>query len=315
MVLRHLLRDPRRTHRVALDDLDLVVLFELLRKTQPDVAAAGDHDAPHRFLALAHLAHHQADVLGGGEEEHLVAGLDHGVALRAQAPPGPVDRDHARVDVRKVLADVAQLLSDQQPALHGAHSYQPDAAAREVDDLQRTWIADQAPDVRGDQLLGTDVHVDGEAAAVGRRSVRRRYEEIGAAREVRGTDARNARRRAVERPRHVAGDHVDLVAVGQRDQHVGARGAGLLERAWARGIAAYGAYVEPVLQVAQHVVIDIHNGDVVGFLAGEMVSRGPADLAGAEDDDLHGWSPSGRRRPLFPDCSPLIRSRGWRNPS
>ena len=143
----------------------------------------------------------------------------------------------------------------------------------------------------GDELLGAHVHVDGEAAAGGRGAVLRRYEELGAAREVRGADARDPGRRAKQRPRDLAGDHVDFVAVGQRDQHVGARGAGLLERARARGIAADGADVEAVLQVAQHVVVDVDDGDVVGFLAGEVIGRGPADLAGAEDDDLHGWRP------------------------
>ena len=66
----------------------------------------------------------------------------------AQAAARAVDGDDARVDVGQVLADVAQLLSDQQPALHRAHADQAHAAIREVDDLQRARIADQPVDVR-----------------------------------------------------------------------------------------------------------------------------------------------------------------------
>ena len=57
--------------------------FEPARERQADVAAAGDHHAPRRRLFLAHLAHELADVVARGEEEHLVALLDDGVAFRA----------------------------------------------------------------------------------------------------------------------------------------------------------------------------------------------------------------------------------------
>jgi hypothetical protein len=210
------------------------------------------------------------------------------IAVGAQAAARAVDGDHARVGVRQVLAHVAQLLTHQQAALHRAQADEPHAAAGEVDDLQGAGIADQPPDVSGHELLGTHVHVDGEAGARRGHAVLRRHEELGAGGEVRRAYPRDAGRRAEQRPRDVAGHHVDLVAVGQRHQHVGAGGASLLERARARRIAAHRANVEPVLQVAQQLVIDVDDRDVVGFLAGEMVGRGPAHLAGAEDDYFHG---------------------------
>ena len=63
----------RARARVALDQLHLVALLERLRQAEADVAAAGDDDAARRVIAVAHLGHDAADVVAGGEEEHLVA--------------------------------------------------------------------------------------------------------------------------------------------------------------------------------------------------------------------------------------------------
>ena len=56
-------------------------LLQSLRQAEADVAAAGDHDAPHRILEPSHLVHHQLDVLARGDEEHFVALLDDRVAV------------------------------------------------------------------------------------------------------------------------------------------------------------------------------------------------------------------------------------------
>ena len=60
-----------------------------------------------------------------------------------------------------------------------------------------------------------------------------------------------------------------------------------LEHAGIRGVARHGADVEAVLQVAQDLVVRVDDGDFVGLLAGQVVRGRAADLAGAEDDDLH----------------------------
>ena len=167
------LGDAPRAGRVALDELDLVAVLDALREPQADVAAARDHDALHRVLDAAQLAHDLAHVLGGGDEEHLVVVLDHRVALGRDAAAVAVDRDDARVDVRQVLAQGAQLLADQRAAADRLDPDQPHAAVGEVEHLQRARVADQPLDVLGDQLLGADVDVHREASAVRRRSVRR----------------------------------------------------------------------------------------------------------------------------------------------
>ena len=61
-------------------------------------------------------------------------------------------------------------------------------------------------------------------------------------------------------------------------------GAGRFERARTRGVALHGADVDAVLQVAQQALVEVDDGDVVRFFAGQVVRRGPADLAGPEDD-------------------------------
>ena len=50
-------------------------------------------------------------------------------------------------------------------------------------------------------------------------------------------------------------------------EDVGLGGAGGLEHRRVGGVAGHGAHVEPVLQVAQHVLVDVDHGDFVGLLA------------------------------------------------
>ena len=44
------------------------------------------------------------------------------------------------------------------------------------------------------------------------------------------------------------------------------------------------ADVDAILQVAQHALVEVDDGDFVRFFAGEVIRRGPANLAGPEDD-------------------------------
>ena len=91
----------------------------------------------------------------------------------------------------------------------------------------------------------------------------------------------------IQREGHLARHHVDFVAVGQRDDDVGLRRAGRFQHRRIGGVARHGADVEAVLQVAQDLLVDVDDGDLVRFLAREMMGCRAADLAGAEDDDFH----------------------------
>ena len=162
------------------------------------------------------------------------------------------------------------------------HADQAHAAVGEIEHLQRARILDQPHDVLGDELLGTDRHVDGEGAVLVR-------EQLGVACEIGRADARDARRVLVEQaPRDLARDHVHFVAVGERDEDVGLARAGRLQDARLRAAADDRADVDAILQVAQQLVVDVDDGDFVRFFAREVIGGGAADLAGAQDDYFHG---------------------------
>ena len=85
---------------------------------------------------------------------------------------------------------------------------------------------------------------------------------------------------------HLAGDHVDFVAIGDGHQQVGIFGTGLAQHRWKGGMAGHRTDVQTLAQLAQALVIGIHHGDVVG-LAGQLLGEIAADLASAEDKDVH----------------------------
>ena len=62
---------------------------------------------------------------------------------------------------------------------------------------------------------------------------------------------------------------------------------GGLENARARRIAVHRANVEPILQIAQDLLVRVDDGDVVRLFAREVICRRAADLSGAQNDDFH----------------------------
>ena len=148
----------------------------------------------------------------------------------------------------------------------------------EIQHLQSAGIADQPLDVFGDELLRADEHIDRDRFFA---------EELRAARVFGGADARDLGRRAKQRVGHFAGHHVHFVAARERDDDVGFGDSGGLEHGRIGGVAGDGADVEAILQVAQRLFVGVDDGDFVGLLAGEVRCGGAADLARAEDDDLH----------------------------
>jgi len=222
----------------------------------------------------------------GGNEEHLVIGFDHRIALRHDRPVAAEDRRHAGIHVGHVLTQLAQLLADQRAAVVGAHRHQLRLALGEVDNLQGAGVFDQALDVVGHHLFRADQYVDRDRLVV----------EQAAARQVGGFAHSGDFGRGVEQGiGHLAGDHVDLVAVGDRYQHVGIVGTGLAQHGGEGAATDNGADIQAVAQVAQALGIGIDHGDVVGF-PGQVFGERAADLAGTEDDDLHKRSLTARRR-------------------
>src|SRR5262249_5139363 len=78
------------------------------------------------------------------------------------------------------------------------------------------------------------------------------------------------------------------------------------------GIAGDGADIEAVLQVAQHLLVLVHDGHLVRLFAREVIGRGTPDLTGPQNDDLHR---SGSRLAyctishFVPCCSKLTSTR------
>ena len=89
---------------------------------------------------------------------------------------------------------------------------------------------------------------------------------------------------------HLAGDHVGLVAVGHRHQHVGIVGTGLTQYRGQRAAALHGADIQAIAEVAQALAVGVDHGDVVG-LAGQVFRQRAADLPCTEDDDFHPVTP------------------------
>jgi len=70
--------------------------------------------------------------------------------------------------------------------------------------------------------------------------------------------------RAIQRVSDAAGHHVHFVRAGQRYQDVGFGNACGFQHRRMRGTAGNRAHIEAVLQIAQHVLVGVDDGDVVG---------------------------------------------------
>ncbi|MCY1213466.1 hypothetical protein D9M72_252470 [compost metagenome] len=263
--------------RVHFDDLHLVTALDGFGQALADVAATGDHHALVAVFQAAQLAHHRANVPLGGDEEDFVVGLDHGVALGQDRPVAAEDGGHAGVHVGHVLADLAQLLAHQRPAVIGLDPHQLGLAFGEVDHLQGAGIFDQALDVIGHHLLGADQHVHRNGFVV---------EQAGAGQVGRFAYPGDLGRGVEEGVGHLAGDHVHFVAIGHRHQHVGIVGTCLAQHGGEGAAALHGTDVEAVAEVAQAVAVGVHHRDVIGFPR-EVFGQGATHLARAENDDLH----------------------------
>ena len=272
------LRYPPRAARIALDELHLVGFLERLGEPETDVAAARDDDPLDRVVLLAHLVHDAADVVAGREEKDLVAVLDDRIALGADAAALAIDRHDAGVELAQMLGQLAQTVADQVATFQRAYTDQAHFAVGEFEDLQRAGIADQALDILGDELLGADEDVHGQGFIA---------EKLRPARVFGRADACDFRRRAEQGEGHLARHHVDFVAVGERDDDIGLGRAGRLQHGRVGGVSRHRADIEPVLEIAQDLLIEVDDSDFVRFFAREVVGCGPADLAGPENDNFH----------------------------
>ena len=169
-------------------------------------------------------------------------------------------------------------MTHYRAAMIGSHCYQLYAAIGKIQYLKGARVGNQLSNVLGDQLFGTNNHINRNMVA---------SEQLFLVSEViRGTHPRYLGGRVEQGVCYLAGHHVDFVGVGHRNQHIGVFCACLVERIGMRGAAGDGADIESVLQGAQFRAIRIDHGNVV-LLAGEMLRQSAADLAGAENNNFH----------------------------
>jgi hypothetical protein len=214
------------------------------------------------------------------------------------------DGGNPGVDVGQALGNGLQGLADQQAAFEGADGDHRHHAVGELEHLQGFGELDELADVVGDDLLGADRVIDGEVGVV---------EELGVVLVVGGAQAGDAGRDVEQGLGDPAGAQVGLVGLGDGDQQVGVGGAGAVEDGRRGGVAGDDPQVETLLQVGEAFAVVVDDGDVVGLRDEALGHRG-ADLAGAEDDDLHCSSPPGvgsQAGPVPGQPSPL----SWRLPT
>jgi hypothetical protein len=124
------------------------------------------------------------------------------------------------------------------------------------------------------------------------RNVDRQYvrtEQLASVCEGRRADSRYLGGRAEQRMGHLARDHVRLVAVGKRDDHVRILGAGPLEDFRVRGISDNGPHVKAILEFPKNIRILVYYRNLVRFFASQAVGSGRSDLPCAQDEYVHCW--------------------------
>ena len=168
-------------------------------------------------------------------------------------------------------------LSYQRAAVVGLHSHQLHPTIGKVEHLQRAREFQQPTNVLRHHLLGRNQNIN-------RKGIRRK--QIGLFQVSVGANTGDFARRAKQGVRHLTGDHVGLVGVGDRHQHVGIVGTGVTQYMGKRAMPEHGFYVDAILQFTQTLRVGINDGDIV-FLTGEILCQRAPDLPCAKDNNLH----------------------------
>ena len=231
---------------------------ERARKTQADVAAAGDHHALDRLVHAAQLVHHRADVL-------RVA------ARKNTSSPGWIIVSPSTGTLASSRNIATMRVSTfgiwRRSSLIGCDTSGPPANARTAIRLARPSANSSTcsasgnsislQQIVGHRLLGED-HLRSAEAALADQV--RMLLQLGVA------HARDTRRNVVQIGGDLAGDQVGLVERGDGDQHVGVVGrAACLQHRRQRRIADQAAQIEPVLQLGDTRAVGVDHRDVVGF--------------------------------------------------
>ena len=243
-------------------------------------AAAGDDDTPDRLVQFTHFAHEHAYILPCSDEKDFVAFANDRPAVRDQRLAAAVNGGDSPFRVRDVFRECGNFLIDQQATAVDACTDQSHTPIGEVEHLQRARVQDQLLDVFTDKLLRADADVDGNGIL---REQLFRGHVIGAA------NACDFRRRLEQCVADLAGDHIGLVGVRERDDNVRVAGTGAFEHFRVSRVTNYGPDVEAILEFPEDFGARVDDGDFVRLFTREMVGRGGADLASAENQYFHSF--------------------------
>jgi hypothetical protein len=88
------------------------------------------------------------------------------------------------------------------------------------------------------------------------------------------------------RIRHLAGHHINFIAIGNRKNHIGIVSTCPRQHIGMGCLADDGSDIQSILQLPQALFIGINEGDIVCFTGEIFSNRGPY-LASAENDYFH----------------------------
>lgn len=155
---------------------------------------------------------------------------------------------------------------------------QPHPAIGKFQNLERTGIVDQVLDIFGDQLFRAERHIHGYSV---------RSKQLGHIEVFGRSNSSNLCIDAELRMRDLTSHHIDLVAVCQRDDHIGFGGARPLEYIRVACMADNRAYVEAILEIPERTGVSIDDGDLVSLFARKLMGNARADPPGSEDQYIH----------------------------
>ena len=184
------------------------------------------------------------------------------------------------MEIGKELRELAKRRVDDGTAFFAPHRDHPHAPVAERQHVQRPRHLQPALDGAGDLYFGRDDQIDRHLVAAEEiRPDRVQVALLAHPRDLLG--------HVEERMGDLAGHHVDLVGVGDGDDHLGGLGARFLEHVGERRVTDDHPRVHRVGEALHDRAVVVDHGHVVG-LAGELASDAGADLAGPADDDIHG---------------------------
>ena len=272
-----------RPRAVLLDDPGAHAVCPRLQRAchgQTHIAAADDDDALLLLGLLAEDVQGAIHVFGMGQDVNLILGKELVRRIGGEQPPAPPHADHNGAQGRKEVIQLPQgrvqhraigvQLDAQKLCLAGEEGFRV-KGGRRGKPLQRRL---------GHLPLGADHNVDGQVipaikVGIDRIQIALRPEPRDLARD--GEDGMG----------HLAGDHVHLVGMGGRDDHVGIARPGLFQHIRVRGEADDALHIQHIGGPADQIGVLVHQRDVVP-LAGKLAGDLPPDLPRAADDDLHG---------------------------